>query len=75
MGYQLGEPGRVQQARGNAAGEARPAAGEERQARPQRIARRRVGIVGRRIEKEIGSAITRQSSAKERGEMPKRAEA
>jgi hypothetical protein len=42
----------VQEARGNAAGEARPAAGEERQARPQRIARRRVGIVGQRIEKE-----------------------
>lgn len=60
MGDQLGKPDCVQQAGGDAAGEARATAGDERQPRPQRVAGRRVRVVGQRVEKEVGSAMARQ---------------
>jgi hypothetical protein len=56
----LGKPDCVQQAGGDAAGEARATAGDERQPRPQRVAGRRVRVVGQRVEKEVGSAMARQ---------------
>src|SRR6476646_494764 len=58
--HQLRQPDGVQQAGRYPAGKRLPAAGQQREPRPQRIARRRVGIIGYRIEEQIGQAMARQ---------------
>ena len=57
---QLGQSRCMQQARADTAGKGRSAAGQDREPRPQRIARGRVRPVGKRVEEEIRRAMTRQ---------------
>lgn len=57
---QLRQTDSAQQARGHAAGETIPAMGHHRQTSPQRIAGRRMCVVGQRVEEEVGEAMARQ---------------
>ena len=60
MRHQLRQTRRFQQAGGNASREGLAFAGQNRQTHPQRIARRSVRIVGKRIEEKIGETLARQ---------------
>ncbi len=57
---EFGELNREQQARGDTAREGVAGAGEHRKPRPQRIARRRVGVARERVEEEVGQTMARQ---------------
>ena len=50
----------MQQAAGHAAGEGAADAGQHRQPRPQRVARRRVRVVRQRVDEEVGQPVPRE---------------
>jgi hypothetical protein len=58
--YQLRQADGVEQAGSNAPWKSFTATGDEWQSRPQRVARRGVGVVGQGVEEEIRQAMPRE---------------
>jgi len=59
-GYKLRKPDRIKQARSHPPRERPPSACQHGKSRPQRVARSRVGIVGKRVQNQIGEPMTGQ---------------